>query len=134
MKNDHLDKIKYKTNQMIGFVNYERNEEMKKVKFKHFMVCIIAVGVFMGGIFTVDALTDNAISKTVNDTIQNALKVKVNGKDYNAKCQMENDVMKCSIDSDALGEDTEVNIEKSVDADNESNKVEFEIITEESLQ
>ncbi|MDE5539279.1 MAG: hypothetical protein K2J20_02190 [Bacilli bacterium] len=103
-------KIKEITNDLIGYELYKRKEIMKKNKLKHLGYAAIAVVVLAGGVVSVDALTDNSIS----NTIKNTLSVKVNDKDYNAKCtKNEKGVLVCNLDSEVLGEGNEATFEIS---------------------
>ena len=93
-------KIKNKTNNLVAYDLMKRSEEMKTIKLKHFTYVFIAVLVLAGGTFTVDAMTDNSISNAVKDV----LKIKVNDKDYNAKCDKTSDGnMKCSVGAEITG-------------------------------
>ena len=103
-------KIKEKTNNLITYELMRRNEEMKKSKLKHITYIFIAVLVLAGGTFSVDAMTDNSISNAVKD----ALKIKVNNEDYNAKCDKTSDgMMKCILDESVLGNSGEAILEIS---------------------
>lgn len=99
----HIDasKIKKMTNNLVAYQVYERNEKMKKNKLKHFTYAFLAVVFLSAGTVSVDAMTDNAISNAIKDV----LKVRVNDKDYNTKCQPgENGKMVCTLDESVLGD------------------------------
>ena len=58
------DKIK------IAYTLYERRLNMKKKKLKKVMFSMVTCLVLLGGVKTVDALTEGKISNTVKDTIR----------------------------------------------------------------
>lgn len=90
-------KIKDMTNNLVAYDLMKGRDEMKKIKFKHFTYAFVSILVLVIGTFSVDALTDNSISNAVKD----ALKVKINDKEYNAKCdKTANGNMKCEIGAD----------------------------------
>lgn len=93
------DKIKKMTYQKIGYENYEKEElkKMKKTKYAIYSIGIIVT--LIGGTFTVDAMIDNAISNTVKDFFT----VKIDDKDYNAKCTNQNGSITCTIDKELTG-------------------------------
>lgn len=99
MNKTDTDKIKKMTYQKIGFENYEKEEfrKMKKTKLAIYSLGIMAI--LLGGTFTVDAMTDNAISNTLKDF----LTVKIDDKDYNAKCVNQNGLITCTLDEEATG-------------------------------
>lgn len=92
--------IKKRTNNLIAYDLMKGSEEMKKIKLKYFAYIMVGISVLVGGTFTVDAVTDNSISKIVKDVFN----IKVNNQDYNAKCvKMADGNLKCSVDSKDLG-------------------------------
>lgn len=121
--------IKEKTNYLVAYDLMKRSEEMKTIKLKHFTYVFIAVLVLVGGTFTVDAMTDNSISNAVKDVF----KIRVNDKDYNAKCDktIEGN-MKCRVDSEITGDaDVSFEINKDyldkIDVTADKNNIEFNI-------
>ena len=64
------DKIKMMTGNKIAYTLYERNRIMKKKKLKKVMFSMVTCLVLLGGVKTVDALTEGKISNTVKDTIR----------------------------------------------------------------
>lgn len=64
------DKIKIMTGNKIAYTLYERRLNMKKKKLKKVMLSMVTCLVLLGGIKTVDALTEGKISNTVKDTIR----------------------------------------------------------------
>lgn len=64
------DKIKMMTGNKIAYTLYERRLNMKKKKLKKVMFSMVTCLVLLGGIKTVDALTEGKISNTVKDTIR----------------------------------------------------------------
>lgn len=95
--------IKAKTNQKIAFANFERNEEMKKIKLKHISIIAISFIVFTTGILGVNAATDNSIGDAIEKTVKDILKVKVNDKDYNANCTIgDNGMYVCTVNTDDI--------------------------------
>lgn len=95
--------IKAKTNQKIAFANFERNEEMKKIKLKHISIIAISFIVFTTGILGVNAATDNSIGDAIEKTVKDILKVKVNDKDYNANCTLgDNGMYVCTVNTDDI--------------------------------
>lgn len=64
------DKIKMMTGNKIAYTLYERRLNMKKKKLKKVMLSMVTCLVLLGGIKTVDALTEGKISNTVKDTIR----------------------------------------------------------------
>ena len=95
------ERIKKMTNLKISYDIYEREESLRKVKMKKIMFSVAFCFLTVAGAISVDAFTDNAVSNGIKEFF----KVKVNGKDYNAKCDMtENGKYKCSIDKELTGE------------------------------
>lgn len=93
-------KIKDMTNNLVAYDLMKGRYEMKKIKFKHFTYVFVSILVLVIGTFSVDALTDNSISEKIKD----AFKVKINDKEYNAKCdKTANGNMKCEIGADVTG-------------------------------
>lgn len=64
------DKIKMMTGNKIAYNLYERRLNMKKKKLKKVMFSMVTCLVLLGGVKTVDALTEGKISNTVKDTIR----------------------------------------------------------------
>lgn len=64
------DKIKMMTGNKIAYTLYERRLNMKKKKLKKVMFSMVTCLVLLGGVKTVDALTEGKISNTVKDTIR----------------------------------------------------------------
>lgn len=64
------DKIKMMTGNKIAYTLYERRLNMKKKKLKKAMFSMVTCLVLLGGVKTVDALTEGKISNTVKDTIR----------------------------------------------------------------
>lgn len=64
------DKIKMMTGNKIAYTLYERRLNMKKKKLKKVMLSMVTCLVLLGGVKTVDALTEGKISNTVKDTIR----------------------------------------------------------------
>lgn len=64
------DKIKMMTGNKIAYTLYERRLNMKKKKLKKVKLSMVTCLVLLGGIKTVDALTEGKISNTVKDTIR----------------------------------------------------------------
>ena len=64
------DKIKMMTGNRIAYTLYERRLNMKKKKLKKVMFSMVTCLVLLGGVKTVDALTEGKISNTVKDTIR----------------------------------------------------------------
>lgn len=118
--------IKNKTNLYIGYANFERSEQMKRLKLKHLSIVALAIALFVSSIITVNALTENKIGDAIQNTVENILKIKVNNEDYNAKCENAGDKIKCTLDDERLN-GTEIEIEQIPDADK---YVEFEFETE----
>ena len=64
------DKIKMMTGNKIAYTLYERRLNMKKKKIKKVMFSMVTCLVLLGGVKTVDALTEGKMSNTVKDTIR----------------------------------------------------------------
>lgn len=64
------NKIKMMTSNKIAYTLYERRLKMKKKKLKKAMFSMVACLVLLGGVKTVDALSEGKISNTVKDTIR----------------------------------------------------------------
>ena len=64
------DKIKMMTGNKIAYTLYERRLNMKKKKLKKVIFSMVTCLVLLGGVKTVDALTEGKISNTVKDTIR----------------------------------------------------------------
>ncbi len=58
------------TGNKIAYTLYERRLNMKKKKLKKVMFSMVTCLVLLGGVKTVDALTEGKISNTVKDTIR----------------------------------------------------------------
>ncbi len=103
------ENILNKTNQLIGYDNYKREERIMKKKLRNMIFMFVAVVILAGGTFTANAMTDNSIV----EGIKNALSIKVNGEDKNAKCEKTSDGnLKCVLDGEILGDnDSEVTVE-----------------------
>ena len=100
--------IKRLTKEKISYTVYEREEKMKKQKLIRFAIVIAIFSVFIGGTFTVNALTDNKIVDTVTEKVKDVLKVKSNGKEYDASCKKESDgSITCTLPEELTGKDTE---------------------------
>lgn len=100
--------IKRLTKEKISYTIYEREEKMKKQKLIRFAIVIAIFSVFIGGTFTVNALTDNKIVDTVTEKVKDVLKVKSNGKEYDASCKKESDgSITCTLPEELTGKDTE---------------------------
>ena len=63
------NQIKMMTGNKIAYTLYERRLKMKKKKLKKAMFSMVACLVLLGGVKTVDALSEGKISNTVKDTI-----------------------------------------------------------------
>ena len=87
MSKTNINKILEMTNDKIGYANFEREETMKKAKMKKVLYGFMGVCVLTIGTVSVNALTDNSITKAID----NLSKVKVNGEDYNATCKEKGD-------------------------------------------
>lgn len=64
------NKIKMMTGNKIAYTLYERRLKMKKKKLKKAMFSMVVCLVLLGGVKTVDALSEGKISNTVKDTIR----------------------------------------------------------------
>lgn len=95
MKKIDVNKIVALTNQKIAYSIYMREEKMKMKKIK-IVMSVFLIGIFLiGGTIGVDAMTDNSISKAIKEI----LTVKINNKDYNAKCVEEEGKIICNVES-----------------------------------
>ncbi len=113
--------IKEKTNYLVAYDLMKGRDELKRIKIKHFTYIFIAVLVLAGGTFSVDAMTDNMVSNTIKE----ALKINVNKKDYNAKCdKTENGNMKCTIGSEVTGS-SDLSLEIDKDDLDKLDKIEY---------
>ena len=120
--------IKEKTNYLVAYDLMKGRDELKRIKIKHFTYIFIAVLVLAGGTFSVDAMTDNMVSNTIKE----ALKINVNKKDYNAKCdKTENGNMKCTIGSEVTGS-SDLSLE--IDKDNLDKLDKTQFIIQDSNQ
>lgn len=119
-------KIKEKTNHLIGYHNFLREEEKRVKKLKKITFVFATLSIFLAGTFTVNALTDNKIVDTVKEVF--TPKIKVNGEEKNATCEKkENGIIKCTMDKEVLGGSAEVEIEYD---EKEEGQVEFSIDTQ----
>lgn len=125
MKKIDTENILIKTNQLIGYENYKREERIMNKKLRNMAFVILGVITFAGGTFTVNAMTDNSIV----EGIKSVLKITVNGEDKNAKCEKTSDGnLKCVLDSEVLGND---NSEVTVELDEKyANDVSFSVSTD----
>lgn len=106
----NIEKIKKRTNQLIGYENFEREEKEKMKKIRNILLSIGIFVVFLAGGFTVNALSDNGIVNGIKEALN--LNIKINGEEKNATCkEMENGNIKCTVDKEVLGEDAKVEIE-----------------------
>lgn len=131
--NFDASKIKEQTNNLIAYELYERSENLKKHKLKTMSFIILSIMLLIVGTFTVNAMTDNAITNTIKD----AFKINVNDKDYNAKCEkLSNGNLKCSLGEEVLEKGTETSFEinkdyvDKIDASLKDNILEFSIKSE----
>ncbi len=114
MSNIDTSNIKRLTKEKITFTIYEREEKMKKDKITHIVVAITIFSIFIGGTFTVNALTDNKIVDTVAKKVKDVLKVKSNGKEYDANCRKEsNGSITCTLPEELTGKGSESTINVS---------------------
>ena len=114
MEKIDTEKIKEITNLKVGLTNYESEEFNRMKKLKVLSLTLLAGAILVGGTFTVDAMTDNAISTAVKDAVSDVLKVKVNGQDYNSHCEkLDDGTLKCTVDKEVVGNniETEVSVE-----------------------
>lgn len=96
MKTFDVNNIIVATENKIGIYNYEKEGIMRRKRFKIMGILVLSVAVIGAGTFTVDALTDNSIKKAVDDLV----KVKVNGNEYNSTCVDSGDgTIKCKVGS-----------------------------------
>lgn len=84
MQQIDTNKIKTMTSDRIAYTLYERNRIMKKKKLKKALFSVVTCILLLGGITTVDALSQGKIS----DTLKNTVKVILIGDD-NQKREME---------------------------------------------
>ena len=119
------NKVKELTNFKIGYENFEREEQKRNKKIKNSIFSILVVGLLVGGGFTVNALTDNSIGKTIDRIIS----VTFNGKNYNADCKQNKDgSYSCIVDGDILLDDDYNSFPKvnsDVDLNNHALEIQF---------
>lgn len=127
----NTNNIKKRTNQLIGYENFRKEEEKRMKKMKNYMIVLGITTVFLGSAVTVNAMTDNGIVNKVKDALE--LKVKINGQDKNASCEkLGNGNIKCHMDKEVIGEDAEFDIE--VDKEYQD-KINMEMdVTEETVE
>jgi len=78
-----IQNIKRKTNEMIGYSMYERENMMKQKRMKN-VICVVAIFTFfIAGTMTVNALTDNAIVNKIKEV----LTFKVDEEGTNVDCK-----------------------------------------------
>ncbi len=107
MKQIDTDKIKNLTKEKIAYANFKKEEKMKKKKIAHTITFLFVLGFFICGTITVNAITDNKVVEGVKE----ALKLKINDKEYNSNCQKEeNGMITCRISEEVTGTDTQANI------------------------
>lgn len=114
---DRIDtnKIKEMTNLKVSYDIFIREEDLRKHKMKKIVFGFTFCFLVIAGTISLDALTDNSISNGIKDFF----KIKVNGEDYNAKCdRTENGTYKCNI-NDKLEDGQEILFE--VDENNTGN-------------
>lgn len=100
--------IKEMTKQKIAYSYYEREENMRKNKIRNLAIIAFIFSFFIGGTITVNALTDNKIADTVKETFKEVLKVKSDGKEYDANCHKEdNGSITCTLPEELTGKDAE---------------------------
>ena len=94
MSKTNINKILEMTNDRIGYANFEREETMKKKQMKKIFYGFMGVCILTIGTVSVNALTDNSITKAID----NLSKVKVNGEDYNSTCtEKEDGSISCKV-------------------------------------
>ena len=94
MQQIDTNKIKTMTSDRIAYTLYERNRIMKKKKLKKALFSVVVCILLLGGITTVDALSQGKIS----DTLKNTVKVILIGDDnQNVKWKVNNTLMKMEI-------------------------------------
>ncbi|MCX4365524.1 MAG: hypothetical protein OSJ70_07110 [Bacilli bacterium] len=121
MSNININKITEMTNIKIGYEHFEREDEMKKNKFNKAIYGLMGVCILTIGTVSVNALTDNSIGKAID----NLVKVKVNGKDYNSTCTERSDgSIYCKVG--------DTGAEYSITKEGRNYDFNFDISTEES--
>ncbi len=88
MEKFDTSKIKANTNSKIAYINYEREETMKKTKFKNFAFVLGIITLILGTTVTVDAMTGNAISNQIKESIVNII---IDDEEYTSDCKTQND-------------------------------------------
>lgn len=94
MSKPNINKILNMTNNKIGYANFEREETMKKKKMKKVLYAFMGISILSVSTLSVNALTDNSLGKAID----NLVKVKVNGKNYNSTCtENEDGSISCKV-------------------------------------
>lgn len=70
MQQIDTNKIKTMTSDRIAYTLYERNKIMKKKKLKKVLFSVVTCILLLGGITTVDALSQGKISNTLKNTVK----------------------------------------------------------------
>ena len=70
MQQIDTNKIKTMTSDRIAYTLYERNRIMKKKKLKKALFSVVVCILLLGGITTVDALSQGKISNTLKNTVK----------------------------------------------------------------
>ena len=127
MQQIDTNKIKTMTSDRIAYTLYERNRIMKKKKLKKALFSAVTCILLLGGITTVDALSQGKISNTLKNTVKVILigddnqKREMEGEQYvdengdilikykDDTSQYEIDVNKCELVKEGLKTDIEIN-------------------------
>ena len=126
MQQIDTNKIKTMTSDRIAYTLYERNRIMKKKKLKKALFSVVVCILLLGGITTVDALSQGKISNTLKNTVKVILigddqKREMEGEQYvdengdiwikykDDTSQNEIDVNKSELEKEGLKTDIEIN-------------------------
>lgn len=127
MQQIDTNKIKTMTSDRIAYTLYERNKIMKKKKLKKVLFSVVTCILLLGGITTVDALSQGKISNTLKNTVKVILigddnqKREMKGEQYvdengdiwikykDNTDQNEIDVNKSELEKEELKTDIEIN-------------------------
>ena len=121
--------IKKMTNQLIGYENFKREEEMRTKKMKKIMFVFGVVFMLGIGTVTANALTDNKIVDTIKDMVTVKI-ISGNVEEVNnGICKkLESGNYACTFKDNEDGEDKEITMEYSVNGENSNISIQYDYI------
>lgn len=107
MSNVNINRILEKTNNKIGYDNFESEENRRKMKIKKSLYLLTGIAVLSIGTLSVNALTDNSITKAIDNLSiskdNHNVSIKVNGNDAKTTCEeLDNGRVLCKVNDQGI--------------------------------